>query len=136
MKQHNNDSIQTYFVTARNHPGPHPFDTLKEWLAATCTEATGDIAPRIVALTCLPESIVAVVQTTHWPGARPYRRAHFWRRSACGQVTAQHLSTDRIIRQKVDFCHFAPVSRGLVRHPEAWQQSTVRDRPTSEMLVA
>ncbi len=51
---------------------------------------------------------------------RPYQ---FWQEGS----HPQRITTEEILRQKIDYIHFNPVRRGYVDVPEPWKYSSARD---------
>ncbi|MEI4261875.1 hypothetical protein [Roseovarius sp. D0-M9] len=135
MTQNTNDSMHYYFVTAKTGDAQDGLDDRINALAAACARATGDPAPKVIALACLPGFVAAVVLTRDWPGARRYRRATFaWRGIAQG-LTAYRLASSVEVQERIDFCHFAPVAHGLVSAPGEWRESTIHRSVRSEMIL-
>ncbi|MFX0545761.1 hypothetical protein ACEWPL_009475 [Roseovarius sp. S1116L3] len=147
------DSTYSYSVTAPLPDGAHSMQLAQSALRTAITALTGDRAPRVDAMVCVGNRICSVV-TASAPIATNTRPRAILRCLTRGiegradshippsndiwpnQVTARRLRGTAALRKQIDICHFTPVLRGLVHHPEDWPMSTIRARPASQMLVA
>ena len=144
MMNTSNDSTHFYFVTAPRGDCDAPLAHWMDAMRRACAAELGGDRPDVMSMVCLPDRIMAVIRGADWPGAVPYRPVRLWKTvqpkplmcSLLPGLTAQRLTSDAMIAERIDHCHFAPVRRGLVNRTEDWADSTARTCDASEMLVA
>ncbi|MFD0858360.1 hypothetical protein [Roseovarius aquimarinus] len=137
MTENRHSAGRTYFVTLP-YEGPLSLSAAARFLHLHDRAAIGEC--RITAMVALPGSILAVLTFRTPPDSMPHLLQTRWldriaRRPGGRAIRAKEITTQKMLRERIDHCHFAPAQRALVRDPVHWAASTIRDHAPSEMIL-
>ena len=83
-----------------------------------------------------PLTISRVIQDIKWTSSRAVNRArktsgHLWQH----QFWDRFIRNGRELRQRLDYLHFNPVRKGLVKCPESWRWSSCNNFALNQEVV-